>query len=156
MDAPGVPGCLPRFLAAARSAARRSRRGGFRPGPSSELGGIEEFPLFRDSARSASSSCSRRSATIASSAAIRSPWTATWASCLSCSAIRSACSRISASRGSSGSGTSVTAANHPAGRRPPPRRHPGRRRNETGDHPAQLKRREPACVPSAVEDCADA
>jgi hypothetical protein len=63
------------------------------PGPSSELGGSEEFPLFRDIDRSALSSCSRRSATIASKAAICSPWTATWASCLSCSAIRSACWR---------------------------------------------------------------
>ena len=45
-------------------------RGGFRPGRSSELGGIEEFPLFRDPARAAASSCSRRSATTASSAAI--------------------------------------------------------------------------------------
>ena len=82
MDAPGLPGCFPCFFfPAARSAARRSRRGGFRPGPSSELGGTEEFPLFRDTARSALSSCSRRSATTASSAAIRSPWTAMPTAC---------------------------------------------------------------------------
>ena len=49
---------------------RRCFRGGLRPGRSSVLGGIEEFPLFRDPARSAAASCSRRSATIASSAAI--------------------------------------------------------------------------------------
>jgi hypothetical protein len=64
------------------------------PGPlphgrSSELGGIEEFELFRDPARSASI-CSRRSATSASSAVIRS----------ACASIRAACSRISTSRGS--------------------------------------------------------
>ena len=71
IDAPGLPGCFPCFFfPAARSAARRSRRGGLRPRRSSELGGIEEFPLFRDSARSAASSLSRRSATIASSTAI--------------------------------------------------------------------------------------
>jgi hypothetical protein len=70
MDVPALPGCFPCFLAAARSAARRSRRGGFRPGWSSELGGIDEFPLFRDIDRSAVSSRSRRSATIASSTAI--------------------------------------------------------------------------------------
>jgi hypothetical protein len=70
MDAPGLPGCFPCFrFPAARSAARRSRRGGFRPGWSSELGGIEEFPLFREPARSATSSCFRRSATSTSSAA---------------------------------------------------------------------------------------
>ena len=99
MDAPGLPGCFPRFFFSARSAARRCFRGGFRPGRSSELGGIEEFPLFRDPDRFAAASCSRRSATTASSAAIRS-----------------ACARISASRGSAGGssgGTSVTARNHP-------------------------------------------
>ena len=90
MDAPGLPGCFPRFFFSARSAARRCFRGGFRPGRSSELGGIEEFPLFRDPARAAVSSCSRRSATTASSAAI----------CSACAAISCACSRISASRGS--------------------------------------------------------
>jgi hypothetical protein len=99
IDAPGLPGCFPRFFLSARSAARRCFRGGSRPGRSSELGGIEEFPLFRDPARSAASSRSRRSATTASSATIRS-----------------ACSRISASRGSgdgSSSGASVTVRNHP-------------------------------------------
>ena len=53
MDAPGLPGCFPRLFFSARSAARRCLRGGFRPGRSSELGGIEEFPLFRDPARAA-------------------------------------------------------------------------------------------------------
>ena len=74
MDAPGLPGCFPRFrfFASARSAARRCFRGGFFPGRSSELGGIEEFPLFRDPDRSAAASCSRRSATTASSTEIRS------------------------------------------------------------------------------------
>ena len=48
-----LPGCFPGFLfLSARSAARRSFRGGFRPGRSSADGGIEEFPLFRDPARS--------------------------------------------------------------------------------------------------------
>ena len=92
---------LPRFrFLPARSAARRCFRGILRPGRSSADGGIEEFPLFRDPARSAAASCSRRPATIASSAAIRS-----------------ACSPISTSRGSaedpSGGGASVTARNIP-------------------------------------------
>ena len=47
---PGCPAAFPRFFFSARSAARRCFRGGFRPGRSSELGGIEEFPLFRDPA----------------------------------------------------------------------------------------------------------
>ena len=64
-------------------------------------------PLFRDPDRFAAASCSRRSATTASSAAIRS-----------------ACARISASRGSAGGssgGTSVTARNHPRNHAQPPR-----------------------------------
>ena len=69
---PGCPAASPASSSSARSAARRCFRGGFRPGRSSELGGIEEFPLFRDPARSAAASRSRRSATTASSAAIRS------------------------------------------------------------------------------------
>jgi hypothetical protein len=44
----------------------------FRPGWSSADGGIDEFPPLRDPARSAAASRSRRSATSASSAAIRS------------------------------------------------------------------------------------
>jgi hypothetical protein len=96
--APVAPGCFPRFrFFSARSAARRSFRAGcLRPGRSSLLGGIEEFPEFRDPARAAASSCSRSSATSASSAAIRS-----------------ACSRINASRGSSGGNDSGTAPDHP-------------------------------------------
>jgi hypothetical protein len=97
---------LPRFFPAARSAARRCFLGGFRPGRSSELGGIDEFPLFRDPARAVASSCSRRTATIASSATIRS-----------------ACSRISASRGSSDGGASLTARNHPGNHAQTPRQH---------------------------------
>jgi hypothetical protein len=117
MDAPGLPGCFPRFFFSARSAARRCFRGGFRPGRSSELGGIEEFPLFRDPDRSAAASRSRRSATTASSAAIRS-----------------ACSRISTSRGSPGDssgGTSVTARNHPRNHAQPLRQHSARCQNVT-------------------------
>jgi hypothetical protein len=54
MAAPGLPGCFPGFLfLSARSAARRCFRGGFLPGMSSDDGGIEEFPLFRDPARTA-------------------------------------------------------------------------------------------------------
>ena len=97
MAALGLHGCLPRFFFFARSAARRCFRGGLRPGRSSELGGIEEFPLFRDLARSAAASCSRSSATTASSAAIRSACVSIRSACVS---IRCACSRISASRGS--------------------------------------------------------
>ena len=114
IDAPGLPGCFPRFrfFASARSAARRCFRGGFFPGRSSELGGIEEFPLFRDPDRSAAASCSRRSATTASS-----------------TAIRSACSRISASRGSRRRHISHSPESSPKPRsattatpRPPPKR----------------------------------
>ena len=68
--APGDPGCFPGFrFFCARSAARRSlRAGGRRPGRSSALGGIEEFPEFLDPARSATSSFPRNSATSAVSA----------------------------------------------------------------------------------------
>ncbi|MFI5066324.1 MAG: hypothetical protein ACHP9Z_20425 [Streptosporangiales bacterium] len=45
---------------------------GFRPGWSSPLGGIEEFPLFRDAARRAASNWPRSSATSDSSTATRS------------------------------------------------------------------------------------
>jgi hypothetical protein len=78
--------------------------GGFRLGRSSELGGIEEFPLFRDPARSAAASRSRRSATTSSAS------------------IRSACAAISASRGSPG-GTPVTARHHPGNHTQPARQH---------------------------------
>jgi hypothetical protein len=53
MDAPGLPGCFPRLFFSARPAARRCLRGGLRPGRSSDDGGIEEFPLFRDPPRAA-------------------------------------------------------------------------------------------------------
>ena len=53
---------LPPPLVTARSAVRRCFLGGFRPGRSSDDGGIEEFPLFRDPARAAAH-CSHRSAT---------------------------------------------------------------------------------------------
>ena len=70
---PGAPGCLPRFrfFSASRCAARRSLRGGLRPGRSSPEGGIDEFPLLRDSARSSRATWSRSPAMSASSAAIR-------------------------------------------------------------------------------------
>ena len=80
----------------------------------------EEFPLFRDPAQSAASSCSRRPATIASSPAIFS----------ACVAITCACSRISASRGSadrSPGSASVTARDHPGNHAQPPRQHHARR-----------------------------
>ena len=109
MDAPGLPGCFPRFFSPARSAARRCLRGGFRPGRSSELGGIEEFPLFRDPARAAVPSRSRRPATTASSAAI----------CSACAAISRACSRISASRGSSDGSPGRHIAHSPQSSRKP-------------------------------------
>jgi hypothetical protein len=121
---PGLPGCFPRFFFSARSAARRCFRGGFLPGRSADDGGIEEFPLFRDPARPAVSSCSRRSATTASSVAIFS----------ACAAISCACSPISASRGSadgSPGGASVTARNHPGNHAHPPRQHHARRWNVT-------------------------
>src|SRR6266516_2298716 len=142
MDAPGLPGCFPRFFFffSTRSAARRCLLGGFRPGRSSELGGIEEFPLFRDPARSAVSSCSRRPATTASSAAI----------CSACAAISCACSRISASRGSadgSPRGASVTARNHPGNHAHPPRQHHARRWNVTHDYPPQHRAQGPECLP---------
>ena len=65
--APGAPGCLPRFLffPASRCAARRCLRGGLRPGASSPDGGIEEFPLLRDRARSSRAACARSSASSA-------------------------------------------------------------------------------------------
>src|SRR6266496_2940830 len=139
MDAPGLPGCFPRFFFSARSAARRCLRGGFRPGRSSELGGIEEFPLFRDPARSAVSNCARRPATTASSAVI----------CSACTAIRCACSRISASRGSadgSPGGASVTARNHPGNHAHPPRQHHARRWNVTHDYSPQHQAQGPECL----------
>lgn len=70
---PGAPGCFPRlrFFSASRSAARRSLRGGSRPGTSSPEGGIEELPLLRDRARSSRATRSRSSAPSASSTAIR-------------------------------------------------------------------------------------
>jgi hypothetical protein len=37
--------------------------GGFFPGRSSVLGGIEEFPLLRETSRSSRATCSRNSAT---------------------------------------------------------------------------------------------
>jgi hypothetical protein len=54
---------LPPPLVTARSAVRRCFLGGFRPGRSSDDGGIEESPLFRDPARAAAANCSRSSAT---------------------------------------------------------------------------------------------
>ena len=143
IDAPGLPGCFPRFFFFARSAARRCFRGGLRPGRSSDDGGIEEFPLFRDPARSAVSSRSRRSATIASSVAIFS----------ACAAISCACSRISASRGSadgSPDGASVTACNHPGDHAHAPRQHHARRRNVTHDYSAQYQAQGPECLPSGI------
>ena len=140
MEAPGLPGCFPRFFFPARSAARRCFLGGFRPGRSSELGGIEEFPLFRDPDRSAAASCSRRSATTASSAAIRS----------ACVSIRCACSRISASRGSSG-GTSVTAPDHPRNHAQPPRQHHARRQNVTVHHAPQQQAQGPERLQLTVD-----
>ena len=71
MDVPGLPGCFPRFFFSARSAARRCCRGSFRPGRSSDDGGIEEFPLLRDTVRSSRAIRSRSSAPSASSTAIR-------------------------------------------------------------------------------------
>src|SRR5208283_1805080 len=129
--APGEPDCFPRFrfFPSARSAARCCFRGGFRPGRSSDEGGIEEFPLFRDPARTAAANCSRRSATTASSAAI----------CC-------ACSRISASRGSSG-GTTLTGSNHPGHHAQPLRQHPARSQNVTSDHSPQPQAQGPECLP---------
>jgi Transposase len=112
-----------------RVLARRSfRPGSLRPGRSSLLGGIEEFPEFRDAARRAASSCSRNWTTRASSTAIRSPCPAICSSCAAicpaCASSRAACSRVSASRGSSGGSESVTARDHPRNRPRPPSRHP--------------------------------
>ena len=146
MEAPGLPGCFPRFFFSARSAARRCFLGGFRPGRSSELGGIEEFLLFRDPDRSAAASCSRRSATTASSTAIRSACPAispAWTSS------RAACSRISASRGSAdgpSAGASVTAGNHPRSHAQPPRQHRPRSQAVTSDHAPQHQAQMPECL----------
>src|SRR5208283_938295 len=136
--APGLPGCFPRLFFSARSAARRCFLGGFGPGRSSDDGGIEEFPLFRDSARCAAANCSRRSATTASSAAIRS-----------------ACSRILASRGSSGGpsgGASVTARSHPGTREQPPRQYCTHRQNVTIDHSPQHQVQKPGCLRQEFSD----
>jgi hypothetical protein len=149
--APGDPGCFPRFrFRPARSAARRSfLAGGLRPGRSSALGGIEEFPEFLDAARRAASSCSRSSATSASSAATRSPCPAI---CPSCASSRAACSRISASRGSSGGSESVTARDHPRNQPRPPSRHPARSATVTSEpvtrsHSKAPINRGPECLP---------
>ena len=125
-----LPALLLRTLSSPPLLPRR-----LRPGRSSELGGIEEFPLFRDPARAAVPSCSRRPATTASSAAI----------CSACAAISRACSRISASRGSadgSPGGTSVTARNHPGDHAHPPRQHHARRWNVTRDYSRNTKPRD--------------
>ena len=58
-NAPGAPGCLPGFRLIPPWRALRS--GGFFPGRSSVLGGIDEFPLLREISRSSSaifSACS--------------------------------------------------------------------------------------------------
>jgi hypothetical protein len=47
--APGAPGCLPGLRPPRR---RGLRSGGFFPGWSSALGGIDEFPLLRETSRS--------------------------------------------------------------------------------------------------------
>ena len=97
---PGCPAASPASFAA-RSAARRCCRGG-RASPAGHptLGGIEEFPLFRDAARARGLQLLPQVSDQRLSAAI-------------CSA----CCRISASRGSAGSsGASLTNSNHPAAR----------------------------------------
>ena len=135
---PGCPAASPASASSPPPAPRpaAAARGGFRPGRSSELGGIEEFPLFRDPDRSAAASCSRSPATTASSTEIRS----------ACVAIRCACSRISASRGSSG-GTSVTAPDHPRNHAQPPRQHHACRQNVTVDHAPQQQAQGPERLP---------
>ena len=66
-NAPGAPGCLPglRFPRPPRA----SRSGGFFPGWSSVLGGIEEFPLLREISRSSRAILSACSAICAFSSA---------------------------------------------------------------------------------------
>jgi hypothetical protein len=83
------------------------RAAGLRPGRSSLLGGIEEFPEFLVADLKAASSCPRS----AVSAAICSSWATS----------RAACPRISASRGSSGGSDSVTPRDHPRNQPRPPR-----------------------------------
>ena len=100
--ATGAPGCLP-GLRPLPGFARGA--GAFRPGRSSDDGGIEEFPEFRDAARRAASSCPRSSRTRPVSSA---SWADRSVTCADSAAISAACSRISASRGSSGGSDSVT------------------------------------------------
>ena len=100
--APGAPGCLP-GLRPLPGFARGA--GAFRPGRSSDDGGIEELPEFRDAARRAASSCPRSSRTSPVSSA---SWADRSVTCADSPAISAACSRISASRGSSGGSDSDT------------------------------------------------
>jgi hypothetical protein len=85
--------------------------GGFLPGWSSLLGGIEEFPLLRETARSSLASRSASSAFAASICATRSASAAfrTASTPVSCP-----CSSISPSRAAS-SGMAGTVRHHPGG-----------------------------------------
>lgn len=81
--APAQRGSPARRAACPDGFARRSLRGGVRPGPSSFEGGIEKLPLLRESrcssSASFSSACSNRSLTSASwvaSTEIWAPWRA--------------------------------------------------------------------------------
>jgi hypothetical protein len=66
--APGAPGCLPGFRLP--SVRRPGCAGCFLPGWSSDEGGSEEFPLFREACRSSRATRPDSSATCASSTAI--------------------------------------------------------------------------------------
>jgi hypothetical protein len=90
---------LPRFAFAG---------GGARPGWSSIDGGNEEFPEFRDAARSSRSTRARSSASAASSSATRE---ASAVFCAASIATSCPCSAISASRAAS-SGLAVTNHHH--------------------------------------------
>ena len=94
--APGAPGCLPGFRLF--PPPRALRCGGFFPGRSSDEGGIEEFPLLRDSARSSRLTCSR-SAAIWSACALTASRSSPISSC--CAAI---CSSRAAQAAQSGAG----------------------------------------------------
>jgi hypothetical protein len=83
--------------------------GGVRPGWSSSDGGSEEFPEFRDAARSSRSTHPASPAFAASTSATRA---ASTAFCAASSVMSCPCSAISASRAAS-SGLAVTDHHHP-------------------------------------------
>jgi hypothetical protein len=112
----GALGCRPRArFTASRSAARRCLRGCLRPGRSSRTGGIDEFPLLPDKARSSR-------ATRASSSAIRTSRAA------------------HPSQPGAGGGISDTSHDHPELTRSKQGNTPGRRQRPPDDQPPRQLR----------------